>query len=179
MLDIRALCTHEQAATCNASASGPHATRGYDYMRGLPAYADDIDTAKYSRGRDHGRRSALEDTVAYHRTRDEKYGSQGSLFEAPVDGGGYGQTAYATGAPLSASTASSPLVPVTQGRSASDSEDEDDQEDNTDRKAPVLDNTAVPIVYEFACPFYKRNRGRYCQQRSCRTSGWPSVHRVK
>ena len=59
----------------------------------------------------------------------------------------------------------------TQKRSASDTEDNNSDEEGPEKKQRV--------VREFACPFFKRNRSKYCQQRSCRTSGWPSVHRVK
>ncbi|CAK7215182.1 hypothetical protein SBRCBS47491_002396 [Sporothrix bragantina] len=58
-----------------------------------------------------------------------------------------------------------------QKRSASDTEDNNSDEEGPEKKQRV--------VHEFACPFYKRNRTKYCHQRSCRTSGWPSVHRVK
>lgn len=64
-------------------------------------------------------------------------------------------------------------------RPTSDSEDDEEQEDSTGKKARLSDDPASPVVFEFACPFYKRNRHKYCHQRSCRTSGWPSVHRVK
>lgn len=64
-------------------------------------------------------------------------------------------------------------------RSTSDSEEDEEQEDGTGKKARLSDDPASPVVVEFACPFYKRNRHKYCHQRSCRTSGWPSVHRVK
>ncbi|KIH93727.1 hypothetical protein SPBR_04296 [Sporothrix brasiliensis 5110] len=64
-------------------------------------------------------------------------------------------------------------------RPTSESEDDEEQEDGSGKKARLSDNPASPVVFEFACPFYKRNRHKYCHQRSCRTSGWPSVHRVK
>ncbi|KAL1894893.1 hypothetical protein Sste5346_005580 [Sporothrix stenoceras] len=63
-------------------------------------------------------------------------------------------------------------------RPTSDSEDDEEQEDGTGKKARLSDDPTSPVVFEFACPFYKRNRHKYCHQRSCRTSGWPSVHRV-
>ncbi|CAK7273973.1 hypothetical protein SEPCBS57363_005924 [Sporothrix epigloea] len=50
------------------------------------------------------------------------------------------------------------------------------EDNNWDEECPGKKRRAA---YEFACPFYKRNRMKYCHQRSCRTSGWPSVHRVK
>ncbi|EPE08398.1 hypothetical protein F503_01181 [Ophiostoma piceae UAMH 11346] len=68
------------------------------------------------------------------------------------------------------------------------SPDSDEEEDNAavgtpDKRLRRLSDDPRPstetVVHEFACPFYKRSRGRYCHQRSCRTSGWPSVHRVK
>ncbi|CAK7566386.1 MAG: hypothetical protein SEPTF4163_004330 [Sporothrix epigloea] len=73
-------------------------------------------------------------------------------------------------------TPSSEPVPVphlsaSHKRLASHNEDNDSEEECPGKKRRA--------AYEFACPFYKRNRMKYCHQRSCRTSGWPSVHRVK
>ncbi|CAK7203643.1 hypothetical protein SEUCBS139899_006381 [Sporothrix eucalyptigena] len=58
-----------------------------------------------------------------------------------------------------------------QKRPASDTEDNNSEDEGPEKKQR--------LAFEFACPFYKRNRSKYCHQRSCRTSGWPSVHRVK
>ena len=61
--------------------------------------------------------------------------------------------------------------------------EKDREEDGADKpppsKLPLIELGNDGYRLRFACPFFKHNRLKYREQRSCTGPGWPTVHRVK
>jgi hypothetical protein len=78
------------------------------------------------------------------------------------------------------SPSTSPRDFRTQGKRNFDRDDEDEREGKRPR-ASNSSQSDIPADSDakLVCPFFRRNPGRYQQQRSCLGPGWGTVHRVK
>lgn len=58
-------------------------------------------------------------------------------------------------------------------------DDNSEDESRNDPKRPKPEGPSVGGQRRFACPFFKRNPGRYQEVRSCPGPGYKSIHRLK
>lgn len=68
--------------------------------------------------------------------------------------------------------------PLKRKRDRDGGEGGSDGEDGEDEDPEGLNQQLIPLR-KFPCPFFKRDPGRFSQDRACSRPGWPDVHRVK
>ncbi|KAM7189214.1 hypothetical protein V8F33_010216 [Rhypophila sp. PSN 637] len=122
--------------------------------------------------------------------------SSGELYPLPVPEPGGSRRQYQFGSPPSiseresdgyhsrkSSAVSHSVAPASSPASAGAQPAIDKAPDRDGRrkrqKAATEDTTPKTGNRKFACPYYKRNRKKYCKWTSCPGPGWEEVHRVK
>ncbi|KAK4209627.1 hypothetical protein QBC37DRAFT_430117 [Rhypophila decipiens] len=120
----------------------------------------------------------------------------GELYPLPVPEPGGSRRQYRFGSPPSireqesngnhsrkSSAVSHSVAPASSPASAAAQPAIDKAPDRDGRrkrqKAATEDTTPKTRNKKFACPYYKRNRKKYCKWTSCPGPGWEEVHRVK
>ncbi|KAK3390701.1 hypothetical protein B0H63DRAFT_388880 [Podospora didyma] len=69
---------------------------------------------------------------------------------------------------------------LNQGRDEEQDDSDHDGRRKKAKRAPAGKETVVGDAdKKFACPYFKRNRRKYCKWTSCPGPGWDEVHRVK